>query len=166
MKYVVKVGDTDVDVILDGDRVTVNGVTSTAHVNDVEGTPVRMVTIGDEVHRVVARRGGSRGRYTLWLDGFRFEVEALDERSRAIRELSGAAKGPTGPLPLIAPMPGMIVRVAVQVGDAVVPGQGLVVMEAMKMENELRATSAGTVKAVLAHPGTAVEKGAILLELE
>jgi len=166
MKYVVKVGDTDVDVILDGDRVTVNGVTSTAHVNDVEGTPVRMVTIGDEVHRVVARRGGSRGRYTLWLDGFRFEVEALDERSRAIRELSGAAKGPTGPLPLIAPMPGMIVRVAVQVGDAVVPGQGLVVMEAMKMENELRATSAGTVKAVLAQPGTAVEKGAILLELE
>jgi pyruvate carboxylase subunit B len=60
----------------------------------------------------------------------------------------------------------MIVRVAVQVGDAVQPGQGLVVMEAMKMENELRATSAGTVKAVLAVPGTAVDKGTILLELE
>jgi len=166
MKYMVKVGDADIDVLIDGDEVTVDGVKSTAHVNDVEGTPVRMVTIGDEVHRVVARRGASRGRYTLWLDGFRFEVEALDERTRAIRELSGAAKGPTGPLPLIAPMPGMIVRVAVQVGDTVVPGQGLVVMEAMKMENELRATSAGTVKAVLAQPGTAVEKGAILLELE
>lgn len=166
MKYVVTVGDVDVEVMLDGDAVTVNGNVSVAHVTDVEGTPVRMVTIGDEVHRVVARRGGSRGRYTLWLDGFRFEVEALDERSRAIRELSGAAKGPTGPLPLIAPMPGMIVRVAVQIGDAVVPGQGLVVMEAMKMENELRAISAGTVKAILAQPGTAVEKGAVLLELE
>ncbi|MEO5817210.1 MAG: biotin/lipoyl-containing protein [Gemmatimonadaceae bacterium] len=166
MKYVVKVGDTDVDVALDGDVVTVDGVSSVAHVNDVEGTPVRMVTIGNEVHRVVARRGESRGRYTLWLDGFRFEVEALDERTRAIRELSDAAKGPTGPLPLIAPMPGMIIRVAVQVGDTVVPGQGLVVMEAMKMENELRATSAGTVKAVLAQAGTAVEKGAILLEME
>ena len=69
-------------------------------------------------------------------------------------------------MPLIAPMPGMIVRVAVQVGDTVTPGQGLVVMEAMKMENELRATSAGTVKAVLAQPGTAVDKGAVLLELE
>lgn len=166
MKYVVKVGDADVDVVLDGDTATVDGVARTAHVSDVEGTPVRMVTIGDEVHRVVARRGASRGRYTLWLDGFRFEVEALDERSRAIRELSGAAKGPSGPLPLVAPMPGMIVRVAVQVGDTVVPGQGLVVMEAMKMENELRATSAGTVKAVLAQAGTAVEKGTILLELE
>jgi pyruvate carboxylase subunit B len=63
-------------------------------------------------------------------------------------------------------MPGMIVRVAVQVGDAVHAGQSLIVMEAMKMENELRASTAGTVKAVLAQTGTAVEKGAILLELE
>ena len=166
MKYVVKVGDAEIDVLLEGDMVTVNGVSSIAHVSDVEGTPVRMVTIGTEVHRVVARRGASRGRYTLWLDGFRYEVEALDERTRAIRELSGAATAPTGPAPLIAPMPGMIVRVAVQVGDTVQPGQGLIVMEAMKMENELRATSAGTVKAVHAAPGTAVDKGAVLLELE
>jgi acetyl/propionyl-CoA carboxylase alpha subunit len=166
MKYVVKVGDMDIDVLLEGDVVTVDGLSSVAHVSDVEGTPVRMVTIGTEVHRVEARRGATRGRYTLWLDGFRYEVEALDERTRAIRELRGAGTGPTGPAPLIAPMPGMIVRVAVQVGDTVHPGQGLVVMEAMKMENELRATSAGTIKAVLAVAGTAVVKGAILLELE
>ena len=166
MKYVVKVGDADVDVELEGDVVTVNGIARVAHVSEVEGTPVRMVTIGDEVHRVVARTGATRGRFTLWLDGFRYEVEALDERTRAIRELSGAGKEATGPAPLLAPMPGMIVRVAVQVGDTVEPGQSLVVMEAMKMENELRATSAGTVKAVLAQPGTAVEKGAVLLELE
>jgi biotin carboxyl carrier protein len=166
MKYVVKVGDRDVEVTLEGDTVTVDGVTWPAHVTDLEGTPVRMVTVGDEVHRVVARRGDTRGRYTLWLDGFRHEVEALDERTRAIRELSGAAQGPKGPAPLIAPMPGMIVRITAQVGDAVEPGQGLVVMEAMKMENELRAASAGTVKAIHARIGTAVEKGALLLELE
>ena len=166
MKYVVKVGDVDVEVELEGDVVTVDGVASVARVSDVEGTPVRMVTIGDEVHRVVARTGSTRGRFILWLDGFRYEVEALDERTRAIRELSGAGKEASGPAPLLAPMPGMIVRVAVQVGDTVEPGQSLVVMEAMKMENELRATSAGTVKAVLAQPGTAVEKGAVLLELE
>ena len=166
MKYVVKVGDMDVDVELDGDIVTVDGVASVAHLSEVEGTPVRMVTIGDEVHRVVARKGATRGKFTLWLDGFRYDVEALHERTRAIRELSGAGKEASGPAPLIAPMPGMIVRVAVQVGDTVEPGQGLIVMEAMKMENELRATSAGTVKAVLAQPGTAVEKGTVLLELE
>jgi len=166
MKYLVKVGDADVEVSLDADVASVDGITTVAHVTELEGTPVRMVTIGDEVHRVVARRGPTRGRYTLWLDGFRYEVEALDERTRAIRELSGATAGPSGPAPLVAPMPGMIVRVAVQVGDQVQAGQGLVVMEAMKMENELRATSAGTVKAVLAQAGTAVEKGAVLLELE
>jgi pyruvate carboxylase subunit B len=166
MKYVVRVGDVDVDVSLEAGLAVANGVTAEAQVTELEGTPVRMVRIGNEVHRVVARRGPTRGRYTLWLDGFRYEVEALDERTRAIRELAGASAGPSGPAPLVAPMPGMIVRVAVQVGDVVQAGQGLVVMEAMKMENELRASAAGTVKAVLAQPGTAVEKGAILLELE
>jgi biotin carboxyl carrier protein len=63
-------------------------------------------------------------------------------------------------------MPGLIVRVAVKPGDEVRAGQGLVVMEAMKMENELRAVAAGRVKAVQAQPGAAVEKGALLVELE
>jgi pyruvate carboxylase subunit B len=166
MKYYVQVGDETVEIVREGEVVEVDGRRTVAHVTEVEGTPVRMVTIGDEVHRVVARRGPTRGRYTLWLDGFRYEVEALDERSRAIRELSGASAAASGPAPLVAPMPGMIVRVQVQVGDTVQVGQGLVVMEAMKMENELRATSAGTVKAVHAQPATAVEKGAVLLELE
>ena len=166
MKYQVTVGAQEVDVLLHGGVATVDGVSTEVRLSEVEGTPVRMVTIGDEVHRVVARKGATRGKFTLWIDGFRFEAEALDERTRAIRALSGAVAGPTGPAPLIAPMPGMIIRVAVQVGDVVQPGQSLVVMEAMKMENELRAIAAGTVKAVLAQPGTAVEKGAVLLELE
>jgi biotin carboxyl carrier protein len=166
MKYFVQVGTEEIEVVLDGDVVTVDGQSATAHVTDVEGTPVRMVTIGDEVHRVIARRGSARGRYTLWLDGFRHEVEALDERTRAIRELAAASTGPSGPAPVVAPMPGMIVRITAEVGDQVQPGQGLVVMEAMKMENELRATAAGTVRAILVQPGMAVEKGAILLELE
>jgi pyruvate carboxylase subunit B len=127
---------------------------------------MQMVTIGNEVHRVVVRRGEGRGEYTLWFDGYRFEVEALDERTHAIRELSGASAAAAGPAPVVAPMPGLIVRVNAQVGDRVQPGQGLVVMEAMKMENELRAQTAGVVKTVLVTPGTVVEKGARLIELE
>jgi biotin carboxyl carrier protein len=61
-------------------------------------------------------------------------------------------------------MPGMIVRVTVAPGDAVEAGQRIVAMEAMKMENELRASAAGIVKIVHATPGTAVEKGAVLVE--
>ena len=166
MKYFVRVGETEVEVSLEGDSVRVDGRTVTSRIADLEGTPVRMLTIGDEVHRIVVRPAGARGRYTIWVDGFRHEVEALDERMRAIRELADATAGPVGPAPLVAPMTGMIVRVSVQVGDQVVPGQGLVVIEAMKMENELRAASAARVKAVLAQPGSAVEKGALLVELE
>ena len=61
-------------------------------------------------------------------------------------------------------MPGLIVRVSVAAGDSVQAGQGLVVMEAMKMENELRAHGAGTVKAVHVEAGKAVEKGTVLVE--
>jgi pyruvate carboxylase subunit B len=63
-------------------------------------------------------------------------------------------------------MPGLVVRVAVQPGDRVQLGQGVVVIEAMKMENELKAPSAGIVRAVLVSPGSAVEKGAVLVELD
>jgi pyruvate carboxylase subunit B len=63
-------------------------------------------------------------------------------------------------------MPGLVVRVSVKPGDRVEAGQGLVVMEAMKMENELRSSAAGTVRAVHAQPGSAVDKGALLVELE
>jgi pyruvate carboxylase subunit B len=165
VKYFVRVGDTEVEVTLEGGEVRVDGASLRAQLEGVDGTPVRLLRIGDAVHRVVVRRGAGRGRYTLSIGGFRHEVEALDERSRAIRELSAAA-GPAGPAPLVAPMPGMVVRVQVAPGDRVQAGQALVVMEAMKMENELRAPGAGTVKAVRASPGTAVEKGAVLVEME
>jgi biotin carboxyl carrier protein len=134
--------------------------------SDIEGSPVRMVKLGTHVYRVVAEKRQGRGRYSLWVDGYRFETEALDERTRSIRDLSVATAGPTGPAPIIAPMPGLIVRVNVRVGDRVEAGQGLVVMEAMKMENELRAIAAGTVQSVEVSPGTAVEKGALLVALE
>lgn len=166
MKYFVRAGETELELALDGDEVRVDESVAYARLADVEGTPVRLLTVGDEVHRIVVRPGVSRGRYTIWVDGFRHEVEALDERMRAIRELAGASAGPVGPAPLVAPMPGMIVRVNVQVGDRVNPGQGLVVMEAMKMENELRAAASATVRAVIAQAGSAVEKGALLIELE
>ena len=63
-------------------------------------------------------------------------------------------------------MPGLIVRIDVKAGDQVIAGQGVAAMEAMKMENELRAPAAGKVKAVHAAVGQAVEKGALLVEFE
>ena len=166
MKYVVDVAGARHSVALSPARADIDGESLSAHIDDAEGTPVRLVRIGDEVHRIVVRPGDRRGKYSIWVGGFRYEVDALDERTRAIQDLAAASSGPRGPAPLVAPMPGLIVRVNVSPGDRVAAGAGLVVMEAMKMENELRAPAAGTVKAVHATPGSAVEKGTVLVELE
>ena len=78
----------------------------------------------------------------------------------------GTSRGAGGPQQISAPMPGKIVKLLVKPGDRVEPRQGLVVVEAMKMENELRARAAGTVAEVRAVEGTTVEAGAILMILE
>lgn len=166
MKYVVDVGGEAIEVVLDGGGVRVGETHLPAHLEQLEGTPVHLVRIGEAVHRVAVQRGETRGAYTLWIDGHRFVVEALDERTRAIRDLTGAATAAAGPKPLVAPMPGLIVRIHVAVGDHVEVGRPLVAMEAMKMENELRAPSAGVVKAIAVTPGQPVEKGAVLVEME
>lgn len=164
-RYVVEIDGRKFAVTLDGATASVDGAPAVAaHLEDIEGTPVRLVTVGTTVHRVTARRDGARGRYTLRIDGRRFGVDALDERTRSIRDMADASRPPAGPVPLLAPMPGLIVRIHVAVGDAVVVGQPLIAIEAMKMENELRATAAGVVRAVHAVAGAAVEKGATLVE--
>lgn len=167
MRYVVELNSGRKTVSIEADGIRYEDDTPIrAELSDIEGSPVRMVKLDTHVYRVVAVKHQGRGRYTLWVDGYRFEIEALDERTRSIRDLSAASAGPIGPAPIIAPMPGLIVRVNVSVGDRVEAGQGIVVMEAMKMENELRATAPGTVRSVEVSAGTAVEKGALLVALE
>ena len=166
MKYIVTVNGDRVEVDIGPEGARVNSADAPAQLGDLDGTPVRLVTIGDEVRRVVVRRGDARGRYTLSLDGHRYEVEAVDERTHAIRELSGAGAVAAGPAPLKAPMPGLVIRVSIAIGDTVAAGQGLVVIEAMKMENELRCVAGGRVKAIRAVVGQAVEKGQLLVEIE
>jgi biotin carboxyl carrier protein len=99
------------------------------------------------------------------VDGVPVEVSIL--QSRPSWGKAGAAHaGADGPQQVTAPMPGKIVKLLVKPGDRVEPRQGLVVVEAMKMENELRARAAGTVTEVRAIEGTTVEAGAILVILE
>lgn len=165
MKYVVDVNGARVTVEIDGGSATIDGVRHAVSLHPVDGTPVRLVRIGEATHRVIARRGARRGEWTLDIAGERYEADALDERLRAIRDMTAAAASASGPAPLVAPMPGLIIRVSVSAGDVVAAGQGLVVVEAMKMENELKAPMAAVVVAVRAEPGRTVEKGAILVEL-
>lgn len=150
---------------LTAEGVRADGELVQATLDVVDGTPLVTLRLGSAIHSIAVRPGEGRGRYTMWTAERRLEVEALDERTVAIRELTARSRAAQGPAPLVAPMPGLIVRVNVAPGDAVEPGQGLVVMEAMKMENELRAPAAGTVTAIRVTAGQAVEKGAVLVEL-
>jgi biotin carboxyl carrier protein len=167
MKFVVDLNDQRRAVSIDAGAASFEGEEPVpAELAEIDASPVRVVKLGSHVYRVVVQKRQGKGRYTLWVDGYRFETEALDERTRAIRDISAASAAPSGPAPIVAPMPGMIIRINVKPGDRIEAGQGVVVMEAMKMENELRATSSGVVKSIEVSAGTAVEKGALLVALE
>jgi len=91
--------------------------------------------------------------------------DVLVEKKKLREPFSGGdgEKKAPGAISIRAPMPGRIVRVLVAVGDRVTARQGVVVVEAMKMENELRAPGDGIVKEVAAKPGAVVESGAVLV---
>lgn len=166
-RYVVEFDGRRFSVALDGSVAAVDGGSAVpARVERIEGTRLRLVTVGRSTHRVLVQREKERGRYVLHVDGRRYAIDALDERTRAIRDMAGAGSPAAGAVPLVAPMPGLVVRIHVAAGDMVEAGQGLVSIEAMKMENELRATAAARVKRVVAVAGSAVDKGAVLVEFE
>ena len=165
MKYLVQVDGQTIEVEVDGERVTVAGQTHHATFAAVAGTPLRQLMVdGRPVTLSVESMG--RGRWALTRGGDRLEVEVLDERTHHIRSLTGAGDHRKSLDVLKAPMPGLVVRIPVNAGDAVSAGTGLVVLEAMKMENELKAPSATVVKSIRVAPGEAVEKGQVLLEFE
>jgi biotin carboxyl carrier protein len=165
MRYIVTVGEREMEVDVDGERVTVGGRPHSASLAVIPGTLLRQLVVdGRPLALAVTELG--RGRWGLTVQGERWEAEALDERARHIRSLTNGADRPKGPGALRAPMPGLVVRVEVEPGQSVTPGVGMVVLEAMKMENELKAAGSGVVRSVLVGPGEAVEKGQVLVEFE
>jgi biotin carboxyl carrier protein len=92
-----------------------------------------------------------------------FEVEIFDPRELRVRSAAGASHGRQN---ILAPMPGKVVRLLVSVGDAVEPGQGLIVVEAMKMQNEMKSPKAGIVAEIRTKDGATVAAGEILVVIE
>jgi pyruvate carboxylase subunit B len=164
MRYYVSIGQQSYEVELRDQDVWIDGEKVSAELHHVAGTLLRRLALNGESHRIIATSGDARGSWDLHLDGERVQVDVVDERTRTIRAMTARNAGPQGPKPVRAPMPGMVVRVQVEAGDHVKPGQGVVIIEAMKMENELKADGGGVVSKVLVGAGTAVEKGAVLVE--
>lgn len=140
---------------LDGREVALESVTAEPE--------VLWLLLGGRSYEV-RRQPGSNGAMRLTLRGRAYSAEVRDPRAFRGRRTT-AGKG-SGPLRLVAPMPGKVVRILKAEGDAVEEGEGVVVVEAMKMQNEIRSPRKGVVQKILAAPGTAVNAGEGLAVLE
>jgi pyruvate carboxylase subunit B len=161
--HVTIAGRTLVVDISDG-AITIDGAAVTsAELMSLASSGVHHM-IADGASHALAAHVAAPGVWEMHIGGRRLTAEVVDERTRAIRAMTRSAAGPAGPRPVKAPMPGLVVRVEVAVGDAVRAGQGVLIMEAMKMENELKADAAGVVSKIHVAHGQAVEKGTVLIE--
>lgn len=174
MKFELEVGDRlrtveiqrhrqGYEVLVDGRRHLVDAahIGRTAWsllVRDAEGSASR------SIEAAVLRRTASSG-FDVHIDGFHIPVQLRGGLGRRTRDVGTGGRG-SGPQRVVAPMPGKVLRVLVEPGDAVKARQGLVVVEAMKMENELRATREGQVREVLVSEGQSVEAGTALVVID
>jgi biotin carboxyl carrier protein len=99
------------------------------------------------------------GGLVIVIDGYRFEMEVRDPRRWSRKD---TARGSDGVQTVVAPMPGKVVRVLVAPGDEVKAGQGLLVVEAMKMQNEMKAVRAGRILSVAVKEGATVAAGEVM----
>ena len=150
-----------VDARRDGERwtVTLDGRELSVDIVDAGGR--WSVLIGSRSYEA-AIEPGQAGAHVLFVNGRAFPVTVADPRAMFGRRADSGHRGGY----ILAPMPGRVVKVLVARGDAVVARQPLVIVEAMKMENELRAHRAGTVAEVRVSEGSSVEAQAVLVVLE
>ena len=144
-------------------RVSVDGRERVLDAVRVEGTTWSLVPSGGGAARLVDV-DGTAPDLTVSVAGIALGIKLIDAK-KALGQRA-AVREKIGPQPVLAPMPGKVVKVLVKLGEAVKVGQGMVVVEAMKMENELRAPRDGTVIALSACEGQAVEAGQALATVE
>ena len=165
MRYHVTIRSRTYVIDVEGGSVTIDGERLEAHAAAIPGTPLLHLLLGKDSWTVASQHLEGR-RWALGAAGERLEVEVQDDRSKQIEALTGQGRKPALGGVVKAPMPGLVVRVQVSEGQVVEAGEGLVVVEAMKMENELRATHRSVVERIHVTAGDRVEKGAELVTLK
>jgi biotin carboxyl carrier protein len=167
MNYVATIGERDVKVSVEelggsSYRVTIDGV---AHVVDAQGIAGNLwsVLYGNESFEVDVTTAPA-DEYEVLIRGDCHKFTLMNEQRRAMIRAGG--KGAVGKAMVTSPMPGKVVKLLVEEGQEVGAGQGVIVVEAMKMENELKAAVAGKVKEIFVREGEVVESGAKLLLVE
>ena len=164
MKYYARVDNNEYEIEINDDVVQIDG-----EVIDVDlvrsGVPelYSILYSGRSFELLVA---ADRFNYTVNVRGEQFQVQIEDERARRLSSGRRLPTLPDGELAVIAPIPGLVVKVLVKEGDTIEESQPLVLLEAMKMENELRAMRGGKVKSIAITAGQRVEQNAVLIILE
>ncbi len=164
MKYYARVGDTEYEVVIDQGQISINGEPITVDLTAI-GTPeLYSILYGGRSYDLLVQ--SERSNYTITFRSEQYIIQVEDERTRRLNFGRQAPALPQGELPIRAPISGLIVKVLVEPGDSVEDGQPLVILEAMKMENEIRSLRAGVVKSIAVAAGKRVEQNEALLVLE
>jgi acetyl/propionyl-CoA carboxylase alpha subunit len=165
MKYITTLADQTFEIEINAeDQITVNGERLSIDFRSVSGQPVYSLIVNGQSHEAYVQ--ATEAGLEVLLQGQLHIVEVEDERQRKLRESSGGPVVHSGEFNLRAPMPGLIVAVPVVEGQAVTKGEDLVILESMKMQNELKAPRDGTVGRVRVSTGDRVEHHQVLLTLD
>jgi biotin carboxyl carrier protein len=119
-----------------------------------------------DLERIARRSDTLDGRIHVRVRGRVLRFEILDERRLKMKEAQGFRFDVGGIVNIDSPMPGKVIKILKKEGDEVAEGEGVIVVEAMKMENELKTPKAGKVKSITVKEGDAVESGARLAQIE
>lgn len=164
MKYYSRVGQREYEIEIEGDQVFVDGERIEVDLRQSGAPELYSLLFNGRSYELLIE--AERFNYGVTVRGERFEVQVEDERTRRLNAGRMMPAVPEGELAVRAPIPGLVVRVLVEVGDTIQDGQALVLLEAMKMENEIRALRGGVVKKIEVAAGQRVEQNGVLLVLE
>jgi biotin carboxyl carrier protein len=162
MKYIATINEREylVDIIDDG-HVSVDGIVYEIDFEVVSGQPVYSLLLNGQSYE--AHVYATEEEWQVLLQGRLYPVQVEDERERRLRTTLGARISDTGEFQLRSPMPGLIVSLHVKEGQPVTKGDVLLILESMKMQNELKAPRDGTVTRIRVKAGDNVEQKQILL---
>jgi biotin carboxyl carrier protein len=165
MKYIATIdGKEYVVELLDDRQVIIDGTTYKIDFEAVSGQPVYSLIVDGKSHEAYVQEGEED--WQVLLRGRLYPVKVVDERERRLRAAAGGGVAEGGEYHLKAPMPGLVVTVSVEEGQEVKKGQVLLILESMKMQNELKSPRDGVVNRIRVKAGESVEQKQALLSVQ
>lgn len=164
MKYATTLeGKTYLIEINDDRHVIVDGVEYAIDFTGVSGQAFYSLLLNNESYEAFVEEGSEA--WQVLLRGALYDVRVADEREERLRKAAGGVAEAGGELQIKAPMPGLVVAVAVEEGQEVAKGDILVILESMKMQNELKSPRDGKVSRVRIKAGNSVEQNEVMVTL-